>query len=270
MSLFNFDLRSARLVLAGAALALAGGVMGTGCGGQDVSTVQGFCAALAQADCSQAIVTACYGSSDTSIQADIDRCIQARSGLESCNPRNLPYHPDFADGCIAQHQAIFSTSSINLEATKSITEACLPALNRGGSQGSTCTDDSDCDVGYQGLRCLVRVGGKGTCQVPNPVMGGSSCKDPTAQCPAGNYCDEGFHCVETPLKGEACGAGQPCSSGLQCASENKVCVSQLPNGSECTRDTQCQGGFCLDTANGKKCAASYVFAFGATTCASFQ
>jgi hypothetical protein len=266
MSLFNFDLRAGRLVLASAALALAGGVIGTGCGGQDVSTVQGFCTALAQADCSASIVTACYGSSEEQLQADTDACIQARSGLDTCNPGNLPYHADFADGCIAQHQQVFSASTIDQEGWKSVREACLPALNRGGRQGSTCTDDSDCDVGYQGLRCLIRVGGKGTCQVPREVTGGSSCKDPTAQCPTGQYCSADFHCVETPLKGEACGAGQPCSSGLQCESDDNVCVSQIPNGSKCSSDSECKGGFCLDTATGKQCAGSYVFAFGATTC----
>src|SRR5262245_49865692 len=123
MSLFNFN--HARLVLASAALALAGGIIGTGCGGQDVSTVQGFCSALAQADCSAEIVRSCYGSSDATIQADMDRCVQARSGVDTCNPRNLPYHPDFADGCLAAHQQVFSVSSIDLESWKSVREACL-------------------------------------------------------------------------------------------------------------------------------------------------
>lgn len=263
MSLFNF-----RLVLAGAALALAGGVIGTGCGGTDTSTVQGFCTALAQSDCSPAIVQSCYGSSEASLQADTDRCIQARSGLATCNPRNLPYHPDFADACIAQHQQIFSASTIDLESWKTVAEACLPALNRGGAQGSTCTEDSDCDVGYSGLRCLVRVGGKGTCEVPRAVMGGESCKAADAQCPDAQYCSETFNCISMPEKGDACGAGQPCGAGFQCAADTKICVNQLPNGSECARDSECQGGFCLDTASGKQCAASYVFAFGASTCSA--
>lgn len=271
MSLFNFFHHS-RLVLASAALALAGGVIGTGCGGSDVSTIQGFCTALAAADCSATVVTSCYGSSDATITADIDSCIRARSGTDTCNPGNLPYHPDFADSCIAQHQAVYSNPTISQEAFKAMREACLPALNRGGTQGSECTNDTDCDVGYSNLRCLVRFGGKGTCQIPRPVLGGSSCKDPTAQCPTGNYCDEGFHCVETPLKGETCGAGQPCSSGLQCNSTSDVCVDQLPNNSNCSRDSECAGGFCITgaTGSGGKCAASYVFAQGALSCSGFS
>jgi hypothetical protein len=271
MSLFNFFHHS-RLVLASAALALAGGVIGTGCGGSDASTIQGFCTALAQADCSAAVVTACYGSSDATLATDIDSCIRARSATSTCNPGNLPYHPDFADNCIAAHQVAFAESTVTADRFKAMHESCLGALNRAGSQGEQCTNDSDCDFGYQNLRCLVRFGGKGTCQVPLPVTGGASCKDPTAQCPTGTYCDEGFHCVETPLKGETCGAGQPCSDGLQCNTVSDVCDSQLPNNSSCSRDSECQGGFCIGSGTGSsgKCAASYVFAFGALSCSSFS
>jgi len=270
MSLFNFDHRTSGLVLAGGALALAGAVIGAGCGGTDVSTQEGFCSALAAADCSYAIVQACYGSSDASLQADIDSCITARRQANICNPAHLPYHADFADGCISQHQTVFGASTIDGTNWDSVREACLPTFNRGGQKGSVCTDDVDCDVGYNGLRCIMRVGGKGTCQVPKAVAGGASCKDAAAQCPAGNYCDPGFHCVETPLKGEECGAGQPCSDGYRCNADLTTCENQLANGSKCARDTDCSGGFCLDTATGKQCAASYIFAFGATTCVDFK
>lgn len=258
------------LVLAGAALALAGGVIGTGCGGADVSTEDGFCAALAEADCSYAIVQACYGSSDASIQADVDACISARRQPSKCNPARLPYHPEFADACIAQHQTVFANATIDGQSWASVSEACLSTFNRGGQAGSSCTADHDCDVGYGGLRCMVRVGGKGTCQVPKPVMGGDSCKDPAAQCPADKYCNADFFCVVKPSNTDACGAGQPCGDGFRCNGELEKCEPQLPNGSDCSRDSDCTGGFCLDTATGKQCAASYVFSFGATTCSDFK
>lgn len=269
MSFFNFDHRTFRLALAGVMLALTGGAIGTGCGGYDLGTTAGFCSALAAADCSPAIVQAC-GSTEATLQADTDRCVAVRSKLDKCNPSGLTYHPDFADACIAQHQAVFSNSSIDKAGIDSLTEACLSVLNQGHSAGSQCTADSDCDVGYGGLRCLTRVGGKGTCQVPNPVMGGASCKDATAQCPVGNYCDSGFHCVQVGQSGDICGAGQPCDNGFRCNKDANACVSQLGTGAKCNADTDCAGGFCLRVASGEKlCSANFVFAFGSSACLDF-
>ncbi|MFT3774444.1 MAG: hypothetical protein QM820_54485 [Minicystis sp.] len=267
MSLFNFDNRTFRLVLAGAALALTGGALGTGCGGSNTGTLEGFCGELAAVECSYAIVTACYGSSDATFQTDQASCIAARSRVSNCNPNGLTYHPEFADACIAQHGLVFSSATIDSATYATLRDACLPAFNQGRTQGSECSDDSDCDVGYAGLRCITRVGGKGTCQVPVPVAGGASCKDPSAQCPTGNYCDSGFHCVQIGLKGDACGAGQPCGTGTRCV--NEVCVDQLTNGQACTSADDCVGGFCLGGADAGQCAASYILAFGSSTCKAF-
>lgn len=270
MSLFNLHHRTSRMLLVSAALALAGGVVAAGCGGADTSTEQGFCSALAAADCSYNAVQSCYGSTDATIQTDTDSCIRARSQSSVCNPQGLTYHADFADKCIAQHSAIYSSQQIDAASWASLREACLPVFNRGGEVGTSCTDDADCDVGYQGLRCLVRVGGKGSCQAPIQVAGGASCKDPAAQCPAGNYCDTGFHCVQEGIKGDTCGAGQPCGTGYRCDAEASVCIAQLPNGSACARDADCIGGFCIGTASGtSQCAATYAFGIGTASCSGF-
>jgi hypothetical protein len=270
MSLFNFGHRTFRLALAGVTLAIGGGAMAIGCGGADLSTPNGFCAAVAAADCSISIVQACLGSSDATLQTDTDRCVAARSKLTTCNPSNLTYHPDFADACIAQHQLVFSSTSIDSTSYQSLVEACLPVFNQGRPQGAACKLDSDCDVGFAGLRCLTRVGGNGTCQVPNPVEGGSSCKDPTAQCPDAQYCDSNFHCVEVGLKGDACGAGEPCGTGTRCNKDLNQCVNQLANGEKCAADGDCAGGFCLGAADGSsRCAGSLVFAQGSSICLDF-
>src|SRR3954469_19020088 len=100
MSLFNFDHRTSKLVLACAALMLGGGLIGAGCGGTDTSTIVGFCEAQAIAECSYPVVQACYGSNDASIDADTTTCIATRSQPVKCNPDNLPYHANFADNCV--------------------------------------------------------------------------------------------------------------------------------------------------------------------------
>jgi hypothetical protein len=277
MSLFNFDLRNARLVLAGASLVLGGAALAGGCGGgYDLTSIVGFCQAQAAADCSIAIVGACYGSSDQTISTDTDSCIAARSQISKCNPSGLPYHPEFADACVAQHQAVFANSQIDGATYATLRDACLPVFNKGNPQGSGCSDDSDCDVGNQ-LRCVVHAG-KGTCQIPTAVGGGESCSQLAAQCTdsSGNidtfYCDSGNHCVTAGAAGEKCSSADACGTGLRCNSSAKVCVDQATNGQPCHAASECAGGFCLGASSSAvgECAATLTYAFGGSTCQDFK
>jgi hypothetical protein len=272
MSLFNFDQRTSRLGPAHTARGGGGGVNGAGCGGANTSTLATYCQAQAEAECSFAVVEACYGSNDSSLNEDTNTCIQTRSAISKCNPANLPYHPEQADNCIETRANVFAAGKFDLAGANTIREACLPVFNRGGLEGSECTVDEDCDVGAQ-LRCMTRFGGRGTCRVPAAVGGGSSCKDPAAQCPTDQYCDEGFHCVQRPLAGETCGAGQPCGAGLRCNEATLACEKQYANGSACKLDSDCSGGFCIAIAGASgaegQCSATYQFGFGSATCQDF-
>lgn len=272
MSLFNFGHRTSKMVLASAALLLGGVVVGAGCGGIDVSTLTGFCEAQATAECSFPIVQACYGSNDTSINDDTNSCIQVRSRADKCNPTNLPYNPSFADNCINTRANVYAGGSFDRAAYDTVIEACLPVFNRGGLEGSACTLDSDCDVGAE-LRCIVRVGGKGVCRVPRLAMGGESCKDSAVQCPAAQFCDAGFHCVQRGIEGEACGAGQPCGGGFRCNEVAQKCEKQFSNGQPCKLDSDCSGGFCLGINTGSgaagACSSTYQLGFGSPTCLAF-
>lgn len=273
MSLFSFQ-RTAHLALAGAALALLGGVFGAGCGGGADTTVEaGFCQQMAVADCQPSIVSACYGSSDATLETDTNSCILARSQLAKCNPSELPYHYEYADACLSAHAQVYASDAIQADGFQLIKDACLGVFNKGGRVGTTCTADTDCDAG-NGLRCIVRVGGKGTCQVPNVVQPGSSCKAVNAQCPDSFFCDTGFHCVEIGGNGDLCGPGQPCGTGYRCNNTGHTCEAQLPNGSTCKYDSDCVGGFCIGAdqtgIQSGKCAAQYTFAFGSATCSIFE
>jgi len=273
MSLMNFGHRTARLALAGAALAIFGGALGAGCGGgYDTSSLGGFCQAMAAADCSPNVVQQCYLASEGMIETDTNSCILARSQAKNCNPSNLPYHPEWADNCLATHGAVYSQTQIDITTFKQIAQACLATFNRGGQQGQTCTQDVDCDVG-NGLFCMVRVGGKGTCQVPTPVEAGQSCNDPAAQCPDGMFCDTGFHCVAIGGAASVCGAGQPCGDGFRCNNQLHQCEAQLPDQATCKGDSDCAGGFCVGVSSTNpagKCASTLIFAFGSAVCAPFD
>lgn len=269
MSLFNFDHRTSKLVLASAALLLGGGLIGAGCGGTDTSTLSGFCEAQAIAECSYSVVQSCYGSNEASIDADTTTCIATRSQATKCNPKNLPYHPDFADNCIDTIANTYAQGQYDRAGADAIREACLPALNEGRQEGADCTDDVNCDVGAE-LRCITRVGGRGTCRRPVLVGGGASCKSPDAQCGPEQYCDAGFHCVQRGIADEACGAGQPCGAGYRCNELTQICEKQYANGQTCKLDSDCSGGFCLAVSGGSsQCSSTFQFGLGAPTCLAF-
>jgi hypothetical protein len=248
---------------AAALLSLGAGVFGGGCGGGGINTLQDFCSQLAQHDCTQAVVQACYGASDTTLDADTQTCIAARSTLAKCNPSDLPFHGEFADGCISAHDAAYGQTTIDQPTMQMLNQACMAVFNKGGTLGSDCTSDVDCDVG-NGYACVIHA--KGTCQVPNVVPAGESCVDPAAQCDVGLYCDMGGHCVAEPIKAEACSDTVPCASGFRCDASAHVCEDTLMDGAKCASDDACQGGFCLSN----ECASVYTLAFGSSTCQDFK
>jgi hypothetical protein len=270
MSSFKFNGR--RWSFAGAVLVLvgAGAVLGGGCGGADIdlSTLSNFCQALAQADCSPAVVTACYGAGDTTIDVDTQSCITTRSAPEQCNPGGLPYHADQAQACIDAHTAAYANSQLAASDLQNVEQACLPVFNKSGQAGGVCTQDSDCDAG-SGLSCVIHLS-KGTCEIPNTVEAGSECVDPAAQCADGNYCEAGNHCVSDPSAGEVCGSGIPCDMGLRCDGTSNTCKAQLPDQADCTANGDCTGGICVPTSStASKCFATYIFAADSPTCAPF-
>ncbi len=261
-SSFDFGYPKVRLVVAGALLALAGGLLGGGCStGFDYPTQQDFCQAAAQVDCSGPIVGACFGSAtDTSTQ----RCVSTRTSPEVCNPGQLTYHPEAADGCIAAHQALYANNVLDPTLYQQMQQACLPVFNKGQQTGVPCSADSDCDVG-SGLYCIIHQGADtkgtftGTCQVPNPVPPGSSCDAPAAQCVDQTgatdtfYCafitqTGGHDCIANPTLGHICGSDVPCAAGLYCEASTGTCAQPHGASTPCNADGECVGGFCLPTS----------------------
>ncbi len=255
----------AALVVAGLGAAL-GGACGDGISA-DYSTIQGFCQAVATADCSPAVVSACYGSSDATLATDTQSCITARSAVEQCNPTGLPYNQAYAQPCVDAHTAAYANSQLQLSDIQNVQAACLPVFNKGGQVGADCSADTDCDAG-SGFSCVIHLS-KGTCEMPNVVMAGSECADPAAQCADGNYCEASNHCVSDPSQGEACGAGIPCGMGLRCDGTSNVCAAQLPDQAACSANSDCVGGICIATTTSGLCSATYTFAIDSPTCAPF-
>jgi hypothetical protein len=271
MSSFGCDDHDFRLTLAGAVLVVAGGAVCGGCGssGPNYTEVAAFCRALAQADCSQAVVTGCYGSNSATLGADTQSCVAARATPERCNPLGLAYHAPYAQQCIDAHTAAYMSGQLDAGAFATLAQQCLPVFNRGGEAGAPCSYDSDCAVG-SGDFCVVHLGGKSTCEVPQAVMPGGRCSAPAAQCSAGYFCESTGYCVIDPDQaGQACGVGVSCNTGLRCDTTTMMCAAQLPDAAPCTVDSDCSGGLCIITANGAQCAATYTFVEGSPTCSNF-
>ena len=273
MSLFNFDLKNTRLAMAGGLLVLGAGAFAGGCNtGFAYPTEADFCAAQAQAECNSAVVDICYGADDSSPQFDTDTrsCEEGRSRSTNCNPSGLPYHPEQADQCVAAQQALWQSGSFGLADYQAVQQACLPTFNKGGGEGSSCTADSDCDVGNN-LLCVIHSGENGNCRIPVQVMAGLDCSRADAQCATGFYCDEGRHCVEQPNLNEACGLGKPCADGLLCDAKENVCLAKSKDGSSCRSDEECAGGFCISSGGSSKglCSSTFRLEFS-TTCSGFR
>lgn len=235
-----------------------------------------FCTALATAECSDAVVNACFGST-TVAAADRQTCINARSETSRCNPGSLPYDPAPAEGCVAAVSALYTTGTWTLMDTrvKAATTACVAVFSKGGPAGSTCTSDTDCDA-INGLSCVLKATG-GTCEKPNAVAGGEKCPNAADQCPPDQYCDGTKNaCIAKGSAGDACDAATPCDDTSKCDPTSMKCVAKIADGQPCSADSECLGGFCTIPENamgsppaGSKCGSAFKLNSLATNCDPF-
>ena len=236
-------------------------------------TSEAFCQALAEAECNDVVVEACYGSDATSLDADRERCSGVR--VTECNPLSLPYHPEFAEDCLDARKRVIDDAELTGDEIAEADAACLPVFSAEGEIGTTCARDTDCDTGG-GLRCVVRLGATtGLCQVPVSVSGGGACDAPEAVCTAGTFCSEvaGNYCIEQPGADDACSITAPCASGFQCsAAEAGTCVAQATTGQSCASGSDCASGFCALPSMGTTgvCTAVWRLELTAATCDEYR
>lgn len=256
-------------------------VLGAGCGGGGDTDTGGsttssyayptdasFCEALAKAECNDAVVTACYGSDQTSLPDDQKSCVTARAGR--CNPDHLPYHPEHAEACIAAHAAAVQDATWTHDELAQIEEACLPVFSKQQSEGAACSVNTDCDA-TKDLRCVVKLGNiGGICAVPKVVTGGESCAAPAEVCADGFYCDPKVsHCLAYPQENEACSATTPCDPVFYCTdADTGVCTAKTKNGQACSLDEVCAGGFCVGANEHMtgKCSSTLQLALTSSSC----
>jgi hypothetical protein len=227
-----------------------------------------FCAAIAAAECTDAVVDACYASAPEKLAEDRAKCVGLRKEAARCNPSSFAYFPEYADACVASRAKIYADAELTKTEIEDDYEACLPVFSRGGGEGSVCTTDIDCDTAAD-LRCVVKgTPAQGACYVPVEAAGGDECIEADTLCADTHYCD-GSNCLTRKSAGAACSDTILCGVDLKC--EALTCVEKLGGGETCTADEDCQG-FCILTAGETTgtCAGKIVLAISSQTCDAFQ
>lgn len=237
------------------------------------ATEAGFCAALAEAECNDQVVTACFGSDEAALESDRSRCVSAREG--ECNPQNLEYNSAAAEVCINARKAALADAQITRVEIKAAEEACLAVFSGGGASGATCSGHADCDT-PAGLRCVVKPGAaSGNCAEPTSIGGGSDCSASNAVCNDGFYCsaESGDICREQPAEGDDCSAAAPCAEGFKCSvATGGVCLAKGQGGDTCATGDDCAGGFCSKPtgAAAGACSSTEQLASTSQSCDAFR
>jgi|HubBroStandDraft_1064217.scaffolds.fasta_scaffold60874_3 hypothetical protein len=239
-----------------------------------LDTVADFCAAQAEAECSEAVVSAC-GISDKSAceKASAKSCISAV-------PQGTTYQPSKAPACLAKVTAAYSTAEITASALASLDPACGSNLFAGpGAARAPCMTNYDCDSA-KGLECVLPNpppdDNMGQCFIPEVLPPGGDCSGQGTVCPGGTYCDPtGLTCVTDSQLGDGCNPPDyPCAAGLACSGAGPfaTCMEMGADGSACEAATDCSSGLCdkaTDQAEGT-CASSIMLSSLDSMCQSLQ
>jgi hypothetical protein len=212
----------------------------------ELSTLSGFCAARAAAECSSAVITACGFTAKSECEGT-----HAKACM-SAVPQGTTYQPTKAPACLAVVTQAYATSQITAKALASLQPACGPDIFSGpGAARAQCMTDFDCDSA-KGLRCVLpnppSSGNMGQCFVPQMVEPGGDCSGQGTVCGTGTYCDPmGLTCVTDNQLNEACSAPDyPCAAGLQCNGVGPfaTCSEGAADGTACNASTECTSGLC--------------------------
>ena len=229
-----------------------------------------FCAGVAAAECSDAILSACLATSGK------QNCVDLRKA--ACNTAyvvpnaGLTYDSGKAQTCVDKITAAYSKSSISAQQFMDVGKACEAVYSGTGTKGTACENNTDCKQS-DGYVCLIHgaVGDAGSavegkCLIPQAVAVGESCSAPESECDVDHYCDPGMHCVASGVLNDACSTDVPCKSQYMCGAGK--CVSKLAEAAPCVSSEECASGLCLETV--KLCASQETFAPSEPFCVAIR
>jgi len=235
-----------------------------------LTSVQSFCEAYGQAQCTDAVVSAC-GVPDASACATA-----AAQACVANQPQGTMYVAANAPACIALAGSTYASTTITVDQLAALASACGSQVFSGpGAARASCQTDYDCSS-MAGLSCVVPFGQTaGHCYVPVVAQPGASCAQAPDVCTDGFYCDPMTQaCTVDAVAGAGCGPGyNQCADGLACSGGGPfaTCMAASPDGYACGVDTDCAGGMC-DKAGGQAlgtCASQITLSPLDASCASF-
>jgi hypothetical protein len=218
------------------ALAAALALAACSSSGPKYPDLNSFCNGEAMAECSSQVVLDCA-------VANASTCIANRQAVcVAAAPAGTTYVSTLADNCISVVSNAYSDAQLTLAESNAISAACTAVFDGPGGQNAACQVDTDCKAST-GLRCVLQAGSStGTCQIPQPVMGGGSCAASNEQCIAGFHCGASAHCDADGALNENCDAPDPCGPTLTCVSG--LCAAKGADGTACATGEDCTNGIC--------------------------
>jgi hypothetical protein len=211
---------------------------------QKIDSVQSYCQARAQAECSETVVSKCGVS-------DVKSCIAARA--PSC-VRTAPQGTDIvganASACLRLVTDAYADGVLTSDELAKIDKACGPALFSGpGAARSPCTGPYDCRS-IDGLTCLIPAfQTQGKCMKLQAVAANAPCPGEADQCPDDYYCEPRAKlCQAEADVGEQCDAiYHPCRGGMACPTNPFAggrCQAKWDTGHACRADADCATKIC--------------------------
>lgn len=239
------------------------------------ATLEEFCRARAEAECSPAVVSACQSGS-------VETCIALReNACRDSAPQGTTYVPENAGACLELVQAVYVSAKLTADDVRDIATHCDQAVFTGpGAARAPCTSSLDCDTA-SGLECMVQLGSglAGKCLVPKLVASGLGCSGEADRCASGTYCDTWTRVCEParPL-GQHCELGNDasCQAGGKCVGsgpmEPGTCAALSSVGTACKSDDECADGLCdrIAASGNGSCAKTLELVPIAASCQGFR
>jgi hypothetical protein len=235
-----------------------------------LSTVQAFCQAYGQAQCTEVVLSACGVSDATSCAA------AASQACLSSQPQGTTYVAANAPACIALVTSTYTSTTLTKDQLAALDSTCGTQVFSGpGAARAACQSDYDCSSA-QGLSCVVPFGQTaGNCYVPTVSQPGASCAGESAVCTDGFYCAPMTQaCTADATVNMGCSPGfNQCADGLACSGGGPfaTCMAASPDGYPCGVETDCAGGMCDKAASQAQgtCASQITLSPLDASCASF-
>ncbi|GAC1394429.1 MAG: hypothetical protein NVSMB47_03390 [Polyangiales bacterium] len=211
------------------------------------TTVEAYCQARAEAECTEVVRARCKSKSVASCVAG--RIVACKDAV----PQGDTFVAANVDGCLAAVKEAYADAKLSKAELTAIADACGPKLFSGpGVARAPCTSDFDCAT-VSGLVCVHALDGSGKCLAPHRVQPAQTCANEDDVCTAGFFCEgKAKTCQPKAALGEQCFSAIPCADGMYCIASpfGGGCRAKAGAGEGCKLDDDCATGLCDKLSGG--------------------